>query len=191
MSNRRPDDATSLRFREYLPTLDTFYAERTEQLRRDAQQKKLELLQRAEQKKAELEQFAERERTERRRTLDRMLEDTGNQAPPAAAAALASRHASLTNLRVAFTGTLQLTRREAEALACAAGAMCRGRLQVGAMCSSLACVRAIRSWRQRADPGPRCGPKRNSSAWRGASKRATLLRARRRERSEKPVRSEP
>ena len=122
MSNRRPDDATSLRFREYLPTLDTFYAERTEQLRRDAQQKKLELLQRAEQKKAELEQFAERERTERRRTLDRMLEDTGNQAPPAAAAALASRHASLTNVRVAFTGTLQLTRRESEALACAAGA---------------------------------------------------------------------
>ena len=122
MSNRRPDDATSLRFREYLPTLDTFYAERTEQLRRDAQQKKLELLQRAEQKKAELEQFAERERTERRRTLDRMLEDAGDQAPPAAAAALASRHASLTNLRVAFTGTLQLTRREAEGLACAAGA---------------------------------------------------------------------
>ena len=33
---------------------DTFYAERTEQLRRDAQEKKLELLQRAEQKKAEL-----------------------------------------------------------------------------------------------------------------------------------------
>ena len=29
MSNRRPDDAASLRFREYLPTLDTFYAERT------------------------------------------------------------------------------------------------------------------------------------------------------------------
>ena len=111
MSNRRPDDATRLRFREYLPTLDTFFAERTEQLRRDAQKKKLEL-----------EQFAERERTERRRTLDRMLEDTGNQAPPAAAAALASRHASLTNLRVAFTGTLQLTRREAEGLACAAGA---------------------------------------------------------------------
>ena len=123
MSNRRPDDATSLRFREYLPTLDTFYAERTEQLRRDAQQKKLELLQRAEQKKAELEQFAERERTERRRTLDPMLEDAADQTPPpAAAAALASRHASLTNLRVAFTGTLQLTRREAEALACAAGA---------------------------------------------------------------------
>ena len=51
MSNRRPDDATSLRFREYLPTLDTFFAERTAQLRRDARQKKLELLQRAEQKK--------------------------------------------------------------------------------------------------------------------------------------------
>ena len=54
MSNRRPDDAASLRFREYLPTLDTFYAERTEQLRRNAQKRKLELLQRAEQKRPSL-----------------------------------------------------------------------------------------------------------------------------------------
>ena len=111
MANRRPDDATRLRFREYLPTLDAYFAERTAQLQR------------------EQEEFLEQERLKRRRTLDRLLEEQGlskdkQESPPAAGAeALPSRHASLAELRVAFTGTLGLTRREAVDLAEAAGAI--------------------------------------------------------------------
>ena len=112
MANRRPDDATRLRFQEYLPTLDAYFAERTAQLRR------------------EQEEFLEQERLKRRRTLDRLLEEQGlskdKQGSPPAAGAEAlppSRHASLAELRVAFTGTLGLTRREAVDLAEAAGAI--------------------------------------------------------------------
>ena len=95
----------------------------------------------------EQEEFLEQERLKRRRTLDRLLEEQGlskdKQGSPPAAGAKAlppSRHASLAELRVAFTGTLGLTRREAEDLAEAAGAIVP--------------IEGLRSWPRR--PVPHC-----------------------------------